>query len=118
MSVKPQDMVVHDLKYEEALKQDTLELANVMHFSEQLCAAAYQVADYIPDLQDGENAAFWKEKVIPSLVKSLTQDVEARNVVVQAMSSVRDLAITIQKSGEIVKGTRGTLTDDTQLILA
>jgi hypothetical protein len=45
--------------------------------------------------------------VIPTLVEALTQDVKSRNTVVHAMASVRDLAITIQKAGEIVKATKG-----------
>jgi hypothetical protein len=49
------------------------------------------------------------EQVIPTLVESLAQDVKSRNAVVHAMSSVRDLAITIQKAGEIVKDTKGNV---------
>ncbi|CAF1435799.1 unnamed protein product, partial [Didymodactylos carnosus] len=82
---KPQDWVIQDYQYERALEMD-----------------------YVPNLDDERKSAFWKLKVIPAITRSLTQDVKARNTLIHAMASVRDLATTIQQAASIVKSTHGS----------
>ena len=46
-------------------------------------------------------------QVIPALVKSLDQDVKARDVVLSSFMSIRNLGIVIQRGAELVKLSRG-----------
>ncbi len=46
-------------------------------------------------------------QVIPNLVESLIQNERARIIIIESFASIRDLAIIIQRAGEILKQTRG-----------
>ena len=46
--------------------------------------------------------------MIPALVKSLDQDVKARSLTMESISSVRELAIAIKQGAELVKLSKGS----------
>ncbi|CAF3522649.1 unnamed protein product [Rotaria socialis] len=99
----PDVTVVQDLINHDKIQRETEQLRQSMNYSAQIVIAAYKVADYVPNLENSEHRQFWQSEVIPTLVKSLDQDVKARSVVMESFSSVRDLAISIKNGAELVK---------------
>lgn len=131
--LSPDEMVNYDSRNENVIHHNTKALTTSLGFCEQIVIAAYKVVEYVPDLSNDKHSKFWKEdvsvitraeknlspikvhlvifishlQVIPNLVKSLTQDVRARSIIIKSFAAIRDLSIIIQKAGEIVKQTKG-----------
>ncbi|CAF3947453.1 unnamed protein product [Rotaria magnacalcarata] len=104
----PDVTVVQDLINHDKIRSETELLRQSMNSSGQIVIAAYKVADYVPNLENSEHRQFWQSEVIPTLIKSLDQDVKARSVVMESFSSVRDLAISIKNGAELVKLSKGS----------
>ncbi|CAF4677129.1 unnamed protein product, partial [Rotaria sp. Silwood2] len=85
------------------IQSETEQLKTSLQCSAQIVIAAYKVADYVPNLANAKHREFWQIQVIPTLVKSLDQDVKARSVVMESFSAVRDLALSIKRGAELVK---------------
>lgn len=125
----PAEVATYDSQHEHAIFRSTDALKKSLVFCEKVVIAAYNVADYVPNLRNDQHAKFWKEEVklcnfcleakflidcyaihsqvLPNLVDSLKQDVKARSVMTHAFGAVRDLTIAVQKGAEIVQQSRG-----------
>ncbi|CAF4580743.1 unnamed protein product, partial [Rotaria sp. Silwood2] len=90
------------------IQSETEQLKTSLQCSAQIVIAAYKVADYVPNLANAKHREFWQIQVIPTLVKSLDQDVKARSVVMESFSAVRDLALSIKRDAELVKMSQGS----------
>ncbi|XP_054152702.1 uncharacterized protein LOC128951479 [Oppia nitens] len=108
--LSPDKMAAYEGNYESAIMKETVNFGRQLKQCESIVTAAYQVADYVPEIKNEEQTKFWKQTIIPILVDSLKQDVLARSAITTSFAAVRDLSITIQKAYEIVKSSKGSQT--------
>ncbi|CAF3422524.1 unnamed protein product [Rotaria sp. Silwood2] len=104
----PDAIVVEDLINNGKILSETIQLKTSLDCSALIVIAAYKVADYVPNLANAKYREFWQVEVIPTLVKSLDQDVKARSVVIESFSAIRDLALSIKRGAELVKMSQGS----------
>jgi hypothetical protein len=57
------DMITYDMQNEQLMHDQTDALQTSLIFCERIVMAAYQVAEYVPDLSNNQYATFWKEQV-------------------------------------------------------
>jgi hypothetical protein len=57
------NFVIRDLINNGKIQSETEQLRISMNCSAQIVVAAYQVADYVPNLQNAQHQEFWEKKV-------------------------------------------------------
>ena len=77
----------------------------ILKTSDVLVNSVFELSDFIP--ANSEGAEFWKDTLKPQMIKSLQEEMIARNEIVRSLSSIRDLAVIIQQAGNNVQQLKG-----------
>ncbi|CAF1253058.1 unnamed protein product [Adineta steineri] len=104
----PQDnlaLVKHTKR--QAVEKETKLLFESLTSCEAIVVTIHTVAAYVPAIMNEKIQELWENKIIPVLAKTLTQDVRARSIVIEAFNSIENLAICIRKGAEMVIATKG-----------
>ncbi|CAF4112429.1 unnamed protein product [Adineta steineri] len=105
----PQDnlaLVKHTKR--QAVEKETKLLFESLTSCEAIVVTIHTVAAYVPAIMNEKIQELWENKIIPVLAKTLTQDVRARSIVIEAFNSIENLAICIRKGAEMVIATKGS----------
>lgn len=64
VEINPDEVAKFDSQHEHAIFRSTDTLKKSLVFCEKVVIAAYNVAEYVPDLRNDKHAKFWKDEVI------------------------------------------------------
>lgn len=60
---KPDQIIAYDANNQKVIIENTTYLKTSLEFCERIVIAAYNVAEYVPDLRNDQHLKFWKEDV-------------------------------------------------------